>query len=319
VQVVPESFLREQVREPEALAAVERGFQALAEGRVVQPPPIGLDIRDADGEVHVKGAYVVGSPVFAFKVACGFYRNHERGLPTGSGLVLLFDASTGAPLAVLHDNGYLTDLRTAGAGALAARLLAPSRIRKLAIIGSGIQGRYQHRAIRRVRQWDEVAAWSPTASRLQSYVREMEAELGTPVRATAGPREAVAGADLIVTATPSRTALIESEWVQPHATVIAVGSDGPEKQELDPALLARAEKVIADRLSQCVAIGEIHHAVQQGLMRPEDVYAELGDVVVGRKPGREGEELIVCDLTGVGVQDAAIAELSWEKIQRVPA
>jgi ornithine cyclodeaminase/alanine dehydrogenase-like protein (mu-crystallin family) len=319
VHVVPESFIREQVKEQEALAAVERGFRALAEARVVQPPPIGLDLHDAEGEVHVKGAYVVGSPIFAFKVACGFYRNHERGLPTGSGLVLVFDATTGVPLAVLHDNGYLTDLRTAGAGALAARLLAPSPIRKLAIIGTGIQGRYQLRAIRRVREWEEVAAWSPTASRLQSFTREMEAELGTPVRAMSSPREAVAGADLIVTATPSRTALLESEWVPPHATVIAVGSDGPEKQELDPALLVRADKVIADRLSQCAAIGEIHHAVKEGLMRPEDVYAELGDVVIGRKAGREGKELIVCDLTGVGVQDAAIAELSWEKVQRVPA
>jgi ornithine cyclodeaminase/alanine dehydrogenase-like protein (mu-crystallin family) len=317
MQVVPESIIREQVKEPEALSAVERAFRALAEGRVVQPPPIGLDFRDADGEVHVKGAYVLGSPIFAFKVACGFYRNHEKGLPTGSGLVLVFDAQTGMPLAVLHDNGYLTDLRTAGAGALAARLLAPPHVRKLAIIGSGIQGRYQLRAIRRVREWHEVAAWSPTASRLQSYAREMQAEFGTPVRAASSPREAVTGADLIVTATPSRSAVLQSEWVPSHATVIAVGSDGPEKQELDPALLARAEKVIADRLSQCVAIGELHHAVEKGLMRSDDVYAELGDVVIGRRPGREGNELIVCDLTGVGVQDAAIAELGWEKVQGV--
>jgi ornithine cyclodeaminase/alanine dehydrogenase-like protein (mu-crystallin family) len=317
VQVVPETLIRHHVREPEALAAVERAFRALAEGRVVQPPPIGIDFHEAEGEVHVKGAYISGSPIFAFKVACGFYRNHHKGLPTGSGLVLVFDANTGAPLVVLHDNGYLTDLRTAGAGALAATLLAPTRVRKLAMLGSGIQGRYQLRAIHRVRPWQEVAAWSPTASRLQAYAREMEAEFGTPVHAALTPEEAVAGADLIVTATPSRSPLLQSAWVPPHATVIAVGSDGPDKQELDPALLARANKIVADRLSQCVAIGEIHHAVEKGLLRPEDIHAELGEVLIGRKAGREGDELIVCDLTGVGVQDAALAELSWQKVQTV--
>jgi ornithine cyclodeaminase len=317
MRVVEASVLRELVREPEALASAEKAFRALAEGRVVQPPPVGLDIEAARGEVHVKGAYLEGAPIFAIKVASGFYKNPERGLPTGSGLVLVFDAATGFPLAVLKDDAYLTDLRTAAAGALATRLLAPPSLEKLAVLGSGVQARFQARAIARVRPLKRVSAWSPHRNHLESYCREMGDELGVAFEPASGPESAVRGADLLVTATPSRNPLVEAEWLEPHATVIAVGSDGPDKQELHADVLARADKVVADRLAQCVRLGEIHHAVEAGLMKPEAVYAELGEIVTGAKAGREGKELIVCDLTGVGAQDAAIAEVAWEKLSQM--
>lgn len=316
MQVINEAEIRATIKEPEALASAEQAFRALAEGGVELPPPMGLEVPEAQGEVHVKSAYLKGSPVFAVKIASGFYGNVERGLPSGSGLILTFDAQTGFPLALLADNAYLTDLRTAAAGALAARLLAPRSIAKVAMIGSGIQARFQLRALALVRSWEESVAWSPDPQRLARYCAEMEEELSIPFRGAPGPEEAVREADLVITATPSREPLFDASALQPHATVIAVGSDGPDKRELATETLARADKIVVDRLSQCIALGELHHAVEEGVLSADSVHAELGEVLVGAKTGREGDELIICDLTGVGAQDAAIAEVAWVKLSQ---
>jgi len=270
-----------------------------------------MDLPGVSGEVHVKGAWIHGDSVFAFKVATGFYDNATAGLPTGSGLVLVFDATTGFPLALLADNGYLTDLRTAAAGALAARLLSPDRPLSAAVLGTGVQARMQLRLIRRVRTVREVRAWSPHAESRARYAAEMTGVLGVPVTPHDTPQETVAGADLVVTATPSRAPLLEAGMLRPGVTVVAVGSDGPDKTELAPDVLAGAGKVVTDVTSQCLRLGELHHAVAAGLMTPSAVHAELGQILVGDRPGREGSETIVCDLTGVGVQDAAIASAAY--------
>lgn len=311
---IEEPAIRKAVGTHEALAAAERAFRALAEGKVTQPTPLGFEIPSAQGEVHVKGAHIQGAPVFALKVATGFYGNAARGLPSGAGLFLVFDAQTGFPAALFQDNGYLTDLRTAAAGALAARHLAAERLDTVAVLGSGVQARLQLRCLALVRRWRQVRTWSPTRAHLEAYCQEMAHELKVPFSASASAEEAVRGADLVITVTPSKRPLIQAEWLAPGVTVIAVGSDGPDKQELAPDCLAPPARVIADRLSQCLALGEIHHAVEQGVLDPATVYAELGEVVLGRKPGREGGERIVCDLTGVGAQDAAIAEAAWSRL-----
>jgi ornithine cyclodeaminase len=142
----------------------------------------------------------------------------------------------------------------------------------------------------------------------------MTGALGIPVSAVSSAKEALEGADVVVTVTPAREPIVEASFVKPGATILAVGSDGPDKQELEVAVLERADKVIADRLSQCAKLGEIHHALEAGRLTEKDVYGELGDVVIGRLPGREGDELIVCDLTGVGAQDAALAEVVWKEL-----
>lgn len=314
MRIVEERELRERIGEEQAFSAVERAFLALAEGRVEGPAPMGFDFAEAEGEVHVKGAYLKGAPIFAVKVASGFYRNPDRGLPVSSGLVLVFDATTGFPLLLLHDNAYLTELRTAAAGALATRLLAPATIEKLAVIGTGSQARYQLRAIARVKRPARVAAWSPRPEGRARYAEEMTGALGIPVSSASSAREALEDADLIVTVTPARKPVVELSFVKPGATILAVGSDSPEKQELAVEVLERADKVVADKLSQCVKLGEIHHALEAGGLTEKDVYGELGDIVIGRLPGREGDELIVCDLTGVGAQDAALAEVVWNEV-----
>lgn len=314
MKVFGEAQLREMVGAAEALSAVEIAFTALAEGRVVQPPPLGMDLDAIRGEVHIKGAYLQGEAVYAFKVASGFYRNPELGLPVGAGLVLVFDAVTGNPLALLQDNAYLTEIRTAGAGALATRLLAPDRPLKVAVVGAGAQARYQLRAISRVRRILELRAWSPFPEEVAVYVEEMASALGVPVSGASSPREVVEGADLVITVTPSREPLLELGWLARGATVVAVGSDGPDKQELAADILGAPTKVVVDSRAQCLRLGETHHAVSKGILAPEDIHAELGEVLLGRRPGREGDELIVCDLTGVGAQDAAMAGVVWDRL-----
>jgi ornithine cyclodeaminase/alanine dehydrogenase-like protein (mu-crystallin family) len=307
LELVYEEHLRARLGEAEALEAVERAFLALACGDVVQPPPMGFNFPEASGETHVKGAYIRGDATFAIKVASGFYRNPDKGLAVGSGIVLVLDATTGAPVAMLKDNAFLTELRTAAAGALAVRLLAPVKIDKMAVLGTGVQARYQLRAITRVRDVGEVFAWSPNAERRQSYCEEMSASLGIPFRSVSSAAAACENAGLVLTVTPAREPIVKVKDVSRNTTVVAVGSDGPDKQELDVAILAQADKVVVDNLSQCLALGEVHHAVAAGRMSENDVHAELGDVLAGNKARREGDELIVCDLTGVGAQDAAMA------------
>ncbi len=317
MKLVTEEQLRRLVAEEEALEAVEMAFRALSEGRVIQPPPMGMELREVRGEVHVKGAYLKGEPIFAMKVASGFYRNQARGLPTGSGLVLVFDAATGFPLALFQDNGYLTELRTGAAGALAVSLLAAKRPLEVAVLGAGSQARYQLRAMARVRTLKRIRVWSPVDKEIFAYAREMEPALKVPVTPASSPEAAVSGADLVVTVTPSRVPLLEAGWMTPHVTVVAVGSDGPEKQELHVDVLGRAGKVVVDSRAQCLHLGEVHHAVSAGVLNPEDIHAELGEVLTGVRPGREGGESIVVDLTGVGAQDAGMAGVVWEKLNRL--
>jgi len=316
VRLVTEQELRELVHEDESLRAVEDAFRALAEDRVEQPPPMAFDFPETSGEVHVKGAAIRGSPIFAVKIASGFYRNPEHNLPASSGLVLVIDQTTGFPLALFQDNAYLTEMRTAAAGALSARLCAHETIEKMAVLGAGAQARYQLRAIRRVRYIKSVVAWSPTPARRELYCREMESELGLRCTPADTARDAVNEAALVLSVTTARSPIVHADAVSRSSTIIAVGSDGPDKQELDAKILAEAGKVVVGHLSQCVRLGEVHHAIEAGLMVEQDVYAELGDVLTGKRPGREDDELIVCDLTGVGVQDAAIAELAWNALER---
>jgi ornithine cyclodeaminase len=310
IRVLRETEIRELVSPREALAAVRDAFARLARGEATLPGVIGLDLPARHGEVHVKGAYLHGARHFSIKVASGFYANAALGLAVTGGLVLVFDAATGLPAAILLDNGYLTELRTGAAGALAADLLARAHVDTVGILGSGGQARYQLEALLAVRQPRRVIVHGRTPDRASAYAREMAARCSVAVEVAASAREAVEASELVVTTTPSREPIVHAHWLRPGVHVTAVGSDGPHKRELDTAVLTRADKVVVDSLAQCLRLGEIHHAVEEGRMRPEDVHAELGELAAGLKPGRTSEdEITVADLTGVGVQDAAVADL----------
>ena len=253
-----------------------------------------LDLPAVHGEFHVKTAYVEGLPYVAVKVASGFYDNPGRGLPSGSGLMALFDASTGFPAALLLDNGFLTDIRTAAAGALAADLLARRRIEQV-------------RCLAIVRSFSRVMAWSPTRVNLDRYVADMAAA-GFHVDAAPGAEDVCRSADVLITATPARGPIVEADWLREGVHVTALGSDSPGKQELSPGCLAKADLVVVDRLDQCAAFGELRHALDAGLVTRGDVHAELGEIAAGRKPGRTADrQITIADLTGVGFQDTAIA------------
>jgi ornithine cyclodeaminase len=309
VRVLKEREIRRLIGPFEALAAVKDGFSRLARGEVTLPGVIGLDLPAHEGEVHVKGAHIHGSPFFSIKEAAGFYRNSGRGLPVSSGVVLVFDATTGFLDSILLDNGFLTELRTGAAGALAADLLARRDIDTVGIIGSGGQARYQLEALLAVRRPRRVVVWGRSAERAAQYAREMTDRFGLRVDAAVSAREAVESSDIVITTTPSREAIVRAEWLRPGVHITAMGSDGPDKRELSGACLLKADKLVADRLDQCLRLGEIHHAVAEGLLDPGRIHGELGAIAAGLKPGRTSDaEITIADLTGVGVQDAAVAD-----------
>jgi ornithine cyclodeaminase len=220
--------------------------------------------------------------------------------------VIAFDARDGSPAAFLLDGGYLTDLRTGAAGGVAARHLAPERVDRVAVIGTGAQARYQVEALAQVRPgFAEVRVWGRTPDHAAAAVDDLHSEFGDSctLEYSATVREAVEGADVVITCTAAREPLIDAGWLADGAHVTAVGSDGPGKQELDPEILRRADVLVVDSRDQCVRLGELQHAPDQAGRS-----SELGTVCAGDAPGRAGEaELTVCDLTGVGVQDVAAA------------
>ncbi len=296
------------------LEAIEAAFAAYSTGRADLPAVIQLEVPERRGEIHIKAGHLHGGPVFAVKVASGFPGNPALGRPASGGLVIAFDAATGAPAALLLDNGFITDLRTGLAGAVAARHLSRPDAKVAAIIGSGVQARHQARALALVRDVREIRVFGRDADRTAACVAELAADAALrercQVRAAPTAEAAVRGADIVITATSSRTPVLRDAWILPGTHVTAVGSDQADKQELEAALVARADRLVADSRAQCLRIGEIHHAVAAGLMAAEEIDAEMGEVIAGLAPGRRSDdEITIADLTGVGVQDVAAASV----------
>ena len=307
MRVVPLEAFRDKVPFAVAIAAVERGFRALGRGEAALPDPMVLELREQQAEVHVKGAHLAGGRHIVLKVATGFYRNRARGLPSGDGMFLLLDADTGVPAVLLEEHGYLTDFRTAAAVALTLKYLAPKDTREALLVGAGALARLTARAMLAQMPLARLTLWNRTRERAEGLAKE----LGQAVETRIAPalESAVRDHRVIVTATASTTPLVMASWVGPGTHITSVGTGSPEKIELEPALLARADKLVADRVFQTERYGNLHHAMAAGLVTRDKVYAELGDLAAGRFPGRESpSEITVADLTGVGVQDAAIAQ-----------
>ena len=313
MRVVPLEAFKDKIPMTRAIAAVERGFRALAAGEAVLPEPLVAEIKDRDAEVHVKGALLKGARYFVLKLATGFYKNPARGLPSGDGVFLLLDAETGAPAYLLEDHGHLTDLRTAAAVALTLRYLAPADATDALLVGTGAVGSLAARAIIAERPIKRLTLWNRTPARAAALARE----LGTVVetRVANALESEVRRHRIIVTATASTTPLIRAVWVQPGTHVTSVGTGSPEKIELEPALLAKADRLFADRVLQTERYGNLRHAIAAGVCTRQRVTGELADLAAGRLAGREtANQITVADLTGVGVQDAAIAEAVVEVI-----
>ena len=313
VLALAEDEIRSLVGPREALECMRTGFAALARGEVTLPAIMDLEFPAHRGEAHLKGAHVHGAPYWAVKAATGFWGNLERGLPLTNGLFLVFSAETGILAAILFDNGYLTELRTGAAGALAADLLAPREVEQAAIVGAGGQARYQLEALLGVRRPRRVVVASRSGADV--YAQEMRRRHGIEVTVAPDVETAVRGSQLVVTTTPSREPVVRAAWIEPGTHVTAMGSDMAEKQELETALLARADVVAADHPAVAAASGEVHHALEDGSISLEQV-VPLGALLDGATGRTDDAQVTVADLCGIGVQDAAVAAAVMERAAR---
>lgn len=290
-----------------AVQMLEAGFIAFSRGQVQVPAVQCFDFAQHNGDCCVKSAYISGEDCFTVKVSTGFYDNPRKGLDSNNGLMLVLSARTGLPLALLQDEGWLTCLRTALAGQIVARHLAPREVQAIGILGTGMQARMQLQHLLPVISCRHVVVWGRQSAALEHY-RAFAEQLGCQVETTLDAEYVAAKANLIVTATPSRTALLRSEWIRPGTHITAVGADAPGKQELDAALLGRADRLFVDAIAQCSHYGESAHALRAGLI-DIDKLLELGRLLSGEVEGRSNDhQITLADLTGVAVQDAQIAQ-----------
>jgi ectoine utilization protein EutC len=312
VLILTESELRQCAPMDEAaLGAVENAFTWLAEGKVAMPPIMHIEVPDNNGDVDIKSAYVGGLESFAVKIASGFFDNPKLGLAISSAMMVVLSAKTGFCEALLLDNGYLTDLRTGLAGAVAAKYLAPATVGTVGIVGAGVQARYQLRCLRLVRDFPRVLVRGRSPENVAAYIAAMTEELGVEVVEAQSVEQLVVESQVVVTTTQSREPIIGAECLHPGLHITAMGSDLSGKQELHGAVLARADRLVCDSRSQCFSMGELQHGMAAGAIGEESNIDELGSITSGHRLGRGSEEEItVCDLTGTGVQDTAIAALA---------
>lgn len=318
ITVLREAEIRKSVSlNHEALQEIEKGFTALSIGEVTLPPILRIDVDENHGEVDVKTAYIHGLDSFAIKIASGFFENRKLGLPSGSGMMVLVSTTTGFPMAILLDNGYLTDLRTGLAGAIAARYLAPGKIETVGVIGSGGQARYQVRGLKLAREFNKLMVFGINDSEVSEYIHEMTEELGIDVVKAKDLEALVRESSVVLTTTPSKEPYLQAEWLHPGLHITCMGSDSEDKQEIFPDVFTKADLIICDKKSQVFRLGELHHA-KTAEMISEDQVIELGELTSGKKAGRGSEDQItICDLTGVGVQDTQIARLAYRKAQEL--
>jgi ornithine cyclodeaminase len=302
------------VRPESVIAAVETGFALYSQGKVIVPPVGHLNFADPPGDVHIKYGYISGDDYYVIKIASGFYDNPRSGLPSGNGSMLVYWQTTGELLAILLDRGYLTDLRTGAAGAVAAKHLAPNAVKRIGIVGTGVQARFQLDLLQYVCHCREAMVWGRDEAKLAAYKAELEASEFS-IETTQNMDELAATCNLIVTATPSRQPLLKAEQIRPGTHITAIGSDDRGKQELAAGILEKADVVVADSISQCVAYGEIAHAVDAGLLAEKDV-VEIGAVVDGSRPGRtSADQITIFDSTGVAIQDIQVAKMAYEALR----
>jgi len=299
---------------PHLIREIEAGFVLYSEDRVVVPPVGFLHFEQPPGDVHIKYGFVKGDDYYVLKMASGFYNNPDLELPVSDGLLLVFSQQTGQLELILLDECWLTDMRTAAAGAVAARHLAPKEIQHIGIVGTGVQARMQLELLKEVVDCKSCFIWGRDADKVHTMIGDLEArdairDWGLDIRAATDIEELVTNSNLIVTTTSAREALIHADQVRKGTHITAMGSDDHGKQELAGGILAKADRVVADSVSQCVDHGECCHAVQENSIEAGSIL-ELGNVIKNPELGRTSDDQItVADLTGVAIQDIQIAKM----------
>lgn len=306
--------IESSVKQIDLVAAIEEGFIQYSNGNTVIPPVGELLFEQPKGEAHIKYGYIKNGDYYVIKIASGFYNNSELSIPSSQGLMLLFDQKTGVPKAILLDEGYLTDLRTAAAGALAAKYFSPKEIKSIGVIGTGIQAKLQLKYLQQYTPCKKVWLWGRNRNSIDKFVHELGSEFDIHIAST--PNDVAHHANLIITATPSEVALLNAEDIQAGTHITAVGSDTESKQELDSKLLKKADLVVADSISQSHSRGEIYRAVKDGSISKEKV-TELGLAIQTPTLQRSNEQQItIVDLTGVAIQDIMIATAVYKNFSK---
>lgn len=294
---------------------IMQGFVAFSKGEAVIPPVGELLIPEHEGEVHIKYGYLKSAPYYVVKIASGFYDNAKLGLPTGNGLMLLFDKGNGQLKSILQDEGHLTDIRTAVAGALSVSSLAHKSMKKVGIVGTGIQAHLQLEYLSKVWEIESAFIWGRNEEKAHAYPAEMS-HLKFPIHPLSDLEELCQKSDIIITTTPAKKALVQSEWIQAPKCIVAVGSDTPEKGELDPTLYKKASLSVVDSLAQSQSRGEVFQARKNGFVSDQTV-VELGSQIDKKeKLQKEQKGITIVDLTGIAVQDLMIAKAIFELAEK---
>ncbi|MBM6580420.1 hypothetical protein ILT44_09540 [Microvirga sp. BT689] len=300
------SQIEQRLRGLDLVRLMEEAFAAFSRGEAVVPPPGELLFESPPGEVHIKYGYLKGGDTYVVKIASGFWHNPERGLSSSDGLLLVFRKETGELAAVLNDRGHLTDLRTAAAGAVAAKYLAPERIDAIGVLGTGIQAELQVRLLQSVRPCRRIVIWGRNPERASAYSQRMRDE-GFIIEAVHSPAEVASRCRLIITATASQNPLLQWSDLHPGTHITAIGADSADKQELDPAIITRADLVVTDSRIQGRSRGELWHAYG-GDDTAMGRIAEIGEIVQGTAKGRTAAgQVTVSTFSGLAIQDIAIA------------
>jgi len=315
IRILTEKEIRDTISfDHESIKAIQDGFSQLSSGNATLPPIMRIDIPENNGEVDVKTAYIKGLDQFAIKIAAGFFDNYKLNLPTGSGIMLIVSARTGNVEAILLDNGYLTDLRTGIAGAIASKYLACKNITTAGVIGSGMQARYQIYGLKQVRDFNRLLVFGIVSKEVDNYVNEIKKDLNIEVIKCDTAEVVVKNSDVVITTTPSKKPFLRSEWLHPGLHITCMGADAPHKNEIYPEVFGIVDKIACDSRKQCFELGELHHAKNNEILLDNKRICELGELINGKYPSREsGEEITICDLTGVGVQDTQIALLAHSR------
>ncbi len=290
---------------------IEDAFKSLSKGKTVMPPIMRIDIDKYHGESDIKAAYVEGLDSFAIKIASGFFDNPKLGLPSSNGLMVLLDSETGVIKSVLLDQGYLTDTRTAIAGAIAAKYLSNQDASNLGIIGAGIQARLQLKAILLVRKINKINLWARDKVKVDEFIDSLK-DLKIDINISESCKELASSSDIIITTTPSKKPLLEFDWIKKGTHITAMGSDAEQKNELHPTMIKLCDKYIPDNQPQTTILGELHHAIKENIISPDHKFDDLGSIIIDPSLGRKNkEDITICDLTGTGVQDTAIARYTY--------
>lgn len=309
-----EDELRQTINLSEAVSVIEAAFVAAGQGRINVPGTFALNFPDVQGDVEVKGTYLQKAPFYVIKIGNHFHNNPGLNLPAHSELITVFDATTGFPAAILLDNGYLANVRTGIAGALATEYLANKQGTAVALIGSGRQAFVQAKALFAVRTVEHVMVWGQTPHEADTFARRLVEDHNVNVEIAPSVAAAVAGADVVITASAGRHPLIRANWLKPGAHITVVGNRHAQTHHLHPSVLKTAEIIVVDDRQDCTLFGEVSHGLANNAITPNDIHGELSSLILGNISGRtRPEQITVADLTGLDWQDAVIATLALDK------